>query len=189
MKMLSLDEIASMVNLHFSIIKPLTWHYTGWALNNFVKETKKDPQSWDESLSRTEERRLGRALYRFQLHCNLFGVGYHVFDFEERLTFRNVDILRIFFCIYEPWEIEEIVCVYIFAKKTFDQVFDDVGPLDFDGGCEYCLPPLVSSSHDNASTALHLLCTTNNNLISSEQEFLSRGDNLPWPSAAASCPL
>lgn len=67
-------------------------------------------------LSMTEKARLVRALYRFQLHCNLFGVG-HYFSRKVRLTldFDAEDILIMFFGIYEPWEVEKIACIYKFV--------------------------------------------------------------------------
>ena len=37
-----------------------------------------------------------------------------------------MDVLTMFFEIYEPWEVEEITCIYLFAKDTIDQVFHDI---------------------------------------------------------------
>lgn len=71
---LTLDEVISMVTFHLAIIKSLAQHYAGWVLDNLTKETK-DPQQSYEPLSRTEETRVVRALYRFQLYCNLFGIN------------------------------------------------------------------------------------------------------------------
>lgn len=107
------------------IIKPLAWHYTGWALKNLARDTTKDQEDLEllnsyktgwapdnlaeetikdlenhEPLSRTEEAWLLRALCPFQLYYNLFGV--RRFDRQRRLELENVDILRIFMGIYEP---------------------------------------------------------------------------------------
>ncbi|ODM24314.1 hypothetical protein SI65_01978 [Aspergillus cristatus] len=60
---------------------------------------------------------MARALYRFQLYYNLFSVS---------IGFEDVDILRIFMGNYEPWEVEEIVCIYTFVKAKFNQVFDGI---------------------------------------------------------------
>ena len=76
LKLLTLDQLISMMVFHFSIIKSLTQYYTGWTLDNLTKETQ-DPQS--KSLNRTEETRIVRALYRFQLYCNIFGVSRYKF--------------------------------------------------------------------------------------------------------------
>lgn len=105
---------------------PLAAHYIGWAFNNLAKETKKDPLQSYEPLSRTEETRLVRALYRFQLYCNLFGVSHYRFRCQWMLEFDHVNILRIYLGNYEPWEVEEIACIYAFTKATFNQVFDDI---------------------------------------------------------------
>ena len=65
------DEVVGMAGFHSSVIKPLARRYTDWALTNLAGETK---NLWShKSLNKTEETRLLRALYRFQLCCNLFG--------------------------------------------------------------------------------------------------------------------
>src|SRR5699024_20183 len=113
---------------------------------NLAKEKETDnPQNY-ESLSRTEETRLVRALYRFELYCNLLGASHYKFGRQRRLRFRNMDVLRIFLCMYEPWQVEEIICVYTFAKKVFDQIFNDIrGDLkfkisSFDSQSQFSLP-------------------------------------------------
>lgn len=123
LKSLTLDEVISIVIFHFSIIKPLAWYYTGWAMDNLSQETK-DPQT-HEPLSITEEQRLVRSLYRFQLYCNLFGVSRYPFD-QEFLSIRPADFLGLFLNIYEPWEVEEFLCFHVFVTKKFNQVFDDI---------------------------------------------------------------
>lgn len=118
------------------------------------------------------------------------------------LEFESADILRIFMGNYEPWEVEEIVCIYTFAKTKFNQVFDDIpsdvhqdnprfdglhrpptpqGTFNFDSGCKFCI-----------SFALSLLLlfsphtsTTSNHLIDRHQGSPSGGNPLPWPRAAA----
>ncbi|KAK3935654.1 hypothetical protein QBC46DRAFT_396979 [Diplogelasinospora grovesii] len=118
------DEVVGVVAFHSSIIKPLTRYYTSWALANLANETK-DLQS-HEPLSKAEETRLMRALYRFQLCCNLFGVGRHGTSRQATFRFRSVDILTIFICIFEPWQVEEIACIYTFAEEKYDQIFRDI---------------------------------------------------------------
>jgi hypothetical protein len=101
-----------------------------------------------------EETRQLRAFYRFQLFCNLFGNGRH-----RKLQFHrlDLDILKIFFCLFEPWEAEEIACIYTFVKGRYTQVFREIhwdvhkenpkfegqcppipgGDFDLDDDCEY----------------------------------------------------
>lgn len=124
-----------------------------------------------------------RALYRFQLHLQLFGVSHYAFHHKRRLKFRNAGILRIFFCLYEPWEVEEIACIYPFARKMFDQVFNnihrDVHPanpvfegqypptltFNLDSECQFVPPSFPFPSHSNASATFCCLGTTNNHVI------------------------
>lgn len=112
LKTLTLDETISMVTFHCTIIKPLIQHYTCWALENLAKETEE--VRYNRSLSRTEETRLTRALYRFQLYCNLFGVG-HCKSPTRRLEFRDDDIVRLYLDVFEPWEVEEMACIFVFV--------------------------------------------------------------------------
>lgn len=117
------DEVIGIVAFHSSIVKPLAQHYTSWALANLANET--DLQS-HEPLSKTEETRVVRALYRFQLCCNLFGVDRHKTSRQLWVNFQSVDILKIFICIFEPWQVEEIACIYRFAEEKYDQIFRDI---------------------------------------------------------------
>jgi hypothetical protein len=71
--------------------------------------------------------RLQRALYRFQLCCNLFGKNADSTRwFFRGLNFKSVDILTIFLCLFEPWEIEEILCIYTFSKEMYTQIFKEI---------------------------------------------------------------
>ncbi|KAI0548091.1 hypothetical protein F4679DRAFT_585849 [Xylaria curta] len=118
------DTAVSMVTFFSSTIKPLVGHYTRWALANLANETGNSHNH--EPLSKTEEIRLMRALYRFQLCCNLFGRGYNGTPWLLDAPFRSLDILNIFFCIFEPWEIEEIAFIHTFVKEKYDQIFRDI---------------------------------------------------------------
>lgn len=79
-----------------------------------------------ELLSKTEKMRLMRSLYRFQLCCNLFGNGRHGIPQGARLETNEMDILKYFVCIFEPWEVAEICCIYTFSKMKYEQIFDDL---------------------------------------------------------------
>ncbi|OAQ58310.1 hypothetical protein VFPPC_11650 [Pochonia chlamydosporia 170] len=123
-EILTEDEAVSMVVFFSSIIKPLAQHYSAWALANLSSETG-DSLS-HEPLTKTEEQRLIRGLYRFQLSCNLFGTNCQGISLKSKLGFQPVDILKIFICIFEPWEVEEIACIYTFAKEKYDQIFGTI---------------------------------------------------------------
>ncbi|PLB50665.1 hypothetical protein P170DRAFT_406006 [Aspergillus steynii IBT 23096] len=123
-KYFSLDEATGIVSFHFRIILPLSQFYVSWAFDDIAKQTE-TPQN-SELLSRAEETRLLRALYRFQLCCNLFGVGSHEPPRDLPLQFDSIEILNVFFRLFEPWEVEEIVCIYCFAKERYADIFDRI---------------------------------------------------------------
>lgn len=153
------DQTVGIIAFHLSVVKPLVRSYSGWALANLTdktEDTSKDPQG-DKPLTKTEETRLLRAFYRFQLCCNLFGKSRHRTLQGHRLDFDSLDILKIFFCPFEPWEVEEIACIYTFAKEKYIQIFREIrwdvhkenpkygsqrpptpeGAFDLDDDCEY----------------------------------------------------
>ena len=113
------DEAVGMAAFHSSIIKPLARRYTDWALANLADETK---NSRSQPLNKTEETRLLRALYRFQLCCNLFGNANYGAFWQPMLR----EILEMFLCIFEPWEVQEIACIYTFSKEKYNQIFNDI---------------------------------------------------------------
>ncbi|KAM0171185.1 hypothetical protein ACHAPC_011073 [Botrytis cinerea] len=119
------SEIVEIAAFHSTIIKPLARQYTDWALTNLADETKNTRSI--TPLSKTEEMRLQRALYRFQLCCNLFGKNADSSQwFFQGLNFKSVDILTMFLCLFEPWEIEEILCLYTFSKEMYTQIFKEI---------------------------------------------------------------
>ncbi|KAK4241087.1 hypothetical protein C8A03DRAFT_41485 [Achaetomium macrosporum] len=92
-KTVTKEEAASMAAFHSSVIIPLSRRFASCALKDLARQTMAE---YDAPLSRTEEMRIIRALYRFQLCCCLFG---------------------------RPWEIEEVACIYYWVKAEYDQVF------------------------------------------------------------------
>jgi hypothetical protein len=158
--LLAEDEAASLVAFHIAVVEPLVQVYASWALANLTEET--GDAKGQKPLSKMEEARLFRAFYRFQLCCNLFGMGRATRLRARRYEFDSLDILRFFFCLFEPWEVEEIACIYTFAKVKYTKIFDDIrwdvhkdnprfefdpypptpkGAFDFDNKCE-CFPNL-----------------------------------------------
>lgn len=59
-----------MIKLHNSVVNPLVQHFADWALQNLSQLPGAQPYS--QPLSQTEETRISRALYRYQICCNLF---------------------------------------------------------------------------------------------------------------------
>lgn len=122
---LGLDEAVNMALFHRSIILPLVRHLATWTLANLAVETGRGDRAYghDPQLSRTEQVRLTRALYRFQLACNLFGRGVHGSSERPQLDLSTAGILDYFICLFEPWEVEEFSCVHMLAKQSYEAVF------------------------------------------------------------------
>ena len=114
------NEVLATAAFHFTVIKPLLERFTIWALARLATETGGSPQH--RPLSTTEEARVMRAMYRFQLCCNLFHKRRSWFWWRMK----SIDIARLFFCLFEPWEVEEVICIYAFAKDEFDRILCDV---------------------------------------------------------------
>lgn len=96
-------------------IRPLTLECAAIFLHNL------DPSLQVGKLSQTEQLRLIRVLYRFQLYCNLFGPG----PLGNRQIPHSLDelvVLACFFCIYKPWEIEEFDFLFIIIEAKYDVV-------------------------------------------------------------------
>ncbi|KAK2749610.1 hypothetical protein FQN57_005832 [Myotisia sp. PD_48] len=122
-------QIQEIVKIYFLTIKPISRHFTEWALSNLVNEDEKlqtcsdKPPKAPKPLSRLEELRVLRALYRFQIYCNTFGRGPHIIKKQIIMDFHYPEIFRLLFCIFEPWEADEVNCIHAFAEQKFEQVF------------------------------------------------------------------
>ncbi|GKZ36426.1 hypothetical protein AbraIFM66950_007498 [Aspergillus brasiliensis] len=126
---LTLDDAIDMVAFYRRVLKPFTRHYSEWALRNLAKEPEAAHTKIDEPLSESEEHRIIRALYRFQLCSNVFGVGPNKDEldlFGMRLGFDQSEILVLLEDLYEPWELEEINCINVFAETKCQEIHDAV---------------------------------------------------------------
>lgn len=125
-----------MVKFHFFTVRPLVQHYTRYALQNLSNETRQLKQVTSKALrlSETKEALVTRALYRLQLCCNLFGIGSHKQSWEPTSVFHPIQILDILGSCFQPWGIEEILCIVTFASDRYYQIFeaisDDIGADD-----------------------------------------------------------
>ncbi|KAK0739562.1 hypothetical protein B0T21DRAFT_436542, partial [Apiosordaria backusii] len=88
--------------------QPLTVQCARFFLSKF------DPQRPPTftKLSTTENTRLLRALYRFELYSCLFGGDLRFLQ----LGFDEEEVLYFFFCLFRPWEVEEIFSVYTLVQ-------------------------------------------------------------------------
>lgn len=109
---------------HYSTVEPIMQLYIQHTLECFAKETGRVVNQ--EPLSQVEQARLIRGLYRFQLCCNLFTMA----NFPESSTLsRNGQSMRIltdYISLLEPWQIEEMACIYSFASDRFERLFEAV---------------------------------------------------------------
>ncbi|KAI2727248.1 hypothetical protein CBS147333_3236 [Penicillium roqueforti] len=101
-----MEEVETMVKFHCSIVQPL--------MRCFIEETP----------STTEETKLMRGFYRFQLCCNIYGL--EAAESIPYVSWISISqrILGDFLCIFDPWEAEEISCVSNFCEEKCEQIFD-----------------------------------------------------------------
>jgi hypothetical protein len=113
-----------MAWFYASTVTPLAAQFVAWAYANLGSSAAKclaQSPGAAENLTRTEKTRLLRAFYRFEVFCRLFGDN----QYEN---FIGVDVVNIFFADmeFEPWEVEEMCCVYTFVKETYEETINDV---------------------------------------------------------------
>ncbi|RSL53718.1 hypothetical protein CEP51_014843 [Fusarium floridanum] len=113
-----------MASFHYSTVDPILQLYIPHVLETLAEEAGGIVDQ--EPLSQVEQARLIRGLYRFQLCCNLFTMA----NFPESSTLnrngRKMRILTDYISLLEPWEIEEMGCIYSFANERFERVFEAV---------------------------------------------------------------
>lgn len=112
------EDLLDMAALLSSIIRPSAWE----CAQRFLPRL--DPALQVSALSATEETRLVRALYRWQLYCNLFGQGRS--GHRKVPQFSSEERLDVFFCIFKPWEVEEIYCLYLLLRDFYNGVLDAI---------------------------------------------------------------
>ena len=135
------EDIFSVVRLHIAMrtIALRFYEFTVVARPNLP-----DTESTDPGPSRTELRRIHRALYRFEMFCKLFSPNrlprdnaryfqtvypYTGATFSAPLNAIEADgrdISDWFLAIFQPWEVEEIGCVYDFLFRQYDILFKQV---------------------------------------------------------------
>ncbi|KAI0184930.1 hypothetical protein EV127DRAFT_515670 [Xylaria flabelliformis] len=147
MKSISPGRIRWMVAYHISVARPLARFYSNWALANLKKavlastsqqgtaetevnevaekEIVDDAAAQDDQdteLSRSEEIRFFRALYRYETYHHLFGRNQ-----GRRLGgFRHHEIHDLFFCLFDPWEAEAVGCIETFVRFKYEDIFNQV---------------------------------------------------------------
>ncbi|KAL2144764.1 hypothetical protein VTI28DRAFT_8610 [Corynascus sepedonium] len=120
---------------HLSVARPLARWYSTWAVANLVQAVSSSAgqeaageittAARDQNvrtLSRSEEIRIYRALYRYETYHHLFGRN----QGKRQGGFRHHEINEIFFCLFDPWEAEAVGCIDLFVRDRYQAIFDQV---------------------------------------------------------------
>lgn len=119
---------------HLCVARPLASQYSKWALVVLSKAAsslavKKEDAGLpavqggcDTRLSRSEEIRILRAIYRYETFQHLFGRNHG----NRHGGFRDHEINELFFSLFDPWEVEAIGCFEIFVSQSYEDIFDRV---------------------------------------------------------------
>ncbi len=119
----AVGDLIGMAAFYSSTIQPLLQRVPAMLLRNLDRSLQPGP------LSKTEQARILRALYRFQLWCNLHGTS-DIAAARDRAV-DPVDMLKYFFEVFEPWETEEISCIHELFLDLYDRIFAKIR-WDFD---------------------------------------------------------
>ncbi len=120
------EQLVNMVTFQSSVVQPLIPQFTSWAWANLAKETITSYQH-QQPLSKTEEIRILRAFYRYQLCCNIFGIFQSYNRISDILHYSTQVFGEFMNLLFEPWEIEEIICIFAFVPDQYDQMFNYLG--------------------------------------------------------------
>lgn len=118
---LSFEDAVQLAHFHVLVIEPLAERYASWALASLPTEPEEGGFR-QQPLSDTERRRMQHTLYRLQLFCNI--CGREARGSRDRIE-NNVDRLRIL-QMFQPWEVEQILCVHGFFKDIYPDYFRQV---------------------------------------------------------------
>ncbi|KAK0701220.1 hypothetical protein B0T21DRAFT_379173 [Apiosordaria backusii] len=122
-------QVDAMVRFHCKIVCPLIHRFAEWALRNLGLDVRGEwtrTTDWD-ALSSTETMRMVRAMYRFQLMCNLFGLGRYIGD-RSRSYFvsGHNTIFQAFLSNFTAFELEEVRCIFGYVVSRYDKVFQSI---------------------------------------------------------------
>ncbi|KAI0110387.1 hypothetical protein GGR51DRAFT_511021 [Nemania sp. FL0031] len=130
---LSPKRLRWMIAYHMSIARPLVRQYSSWALRNLRQaagpKTDTTDGAHDNKLSRSEEIRIFRALYRHDTYLHTIGPRDRQSDTPKRIR-------KKFFGLFGPWEVDAIDCMSPFLEQLwnefFDRIQDDMEPDKFE---------------------------------------------------------
>ncbi|KAK3315946.1 hypothetical protein B0H66DRAFT_604252 [Apodospora peruviana] len=137
---LDTDSLRWLASYHLWVIRPLARAYSSWALQSLERAAAKASSSspaayhnWlrrrdedmasgrvskrEDSLSRAEEIRIFRALYRYDTYCQLFAGDVSI----KRSPFQ----INAYFDVFDPWETEAIGCIELFMSCAYQDMLDE----------------------------------------------------------------
>lgn len=115
------EDLLGMAAFYDSLVRPLISREFP---TRFFKRLD-DSLGVVDDLSATELARLSRAVYRYQFYCNLFGQGPDGF-YRKVPELEHGHHLDVFFCMFKPWEIEELCCIYTLLKDSYSDILDSI---------------------------------------------------------------
>lgn len=134
----SLDNIISLVQFYLGIVTPLLDQFVSSTLEDFERRcsfgtsqhlgdevaaassTSRSAQYW--SLTSSEMMRVTRAIYRFQLLCQITNRD----GFNDVTGSHSRDTAQALFRILEPWEVDEVVAFLEWAKGNYSKLGEEV---------------------------------------------------------------
>ncbi|TDZ35610.1 hypothetical protein C8035_v009750 [Colletotrichum spinosum] len=119
------SDYADMLRTHFTV-EILREEVAAEALVAFVREFR---LGHPQRASKQENFRIRRALYRFQLMCDLFYV-----PVKSGTPLYKREIARLFFYRYSPWVNEQMLCVYSYLERKVSEAFDHVAAHNVEWG-------------------------------------------------------
>ncbi|KAK1655116.1 hypothetical protein BDP81DRAFT_468400 [Colletotrichum phormii] len=131
----TVDDLAEIARFYSSTVEPLK--------TSFYEEFRCHKRSiWVEredsnKLSTTENVRMLRALYHFEIWCSCYGLGSSAVQLLPMTT--NIEMLRFMNKHFEPWEIEELACIYVQTRDRMSRLLTysaDNGPHRLDRSAE-----------------------------------------------------
>ncbi|KAK0653991.1 hypothetical protein QBC41DRAFT_61008 [Cercophora samala] len=121
------SQLDDMVHFHRRVVSSLIQLYSRWAFSNLVLQIEGESSQNTEAaclLSSTETLRIMRAMYRYQLICNLFGRGPYSASLYSSYSLSGYnDIFQAFLSTFTAFEIEEVRCIFDYAVDCYDKVF------------------------------------------------------------------
>jgi hypothetical protein len=129
------DEIVGLAAFHGSVVRPIAREYFRWAASGLHTLFGDRHRLRQDLPTKTERTRILRALYRFQLYCNLFGTGNRSVteagaDGLLDTTWPSMEAITAFYHAFHAWEIEEIICITAFAHNKYADVYWETFPAE-----------------------------------------------------------